>query len=179
MLVALGLVPALYAYYAVTATAWLHYNRQSDYYTSSVPSWAVASTYIPDRISLSTFALCLLALMVTLTYTSVRLGETSMDIIKSLPPFVVALKPWSSPVLTKLQEHREALAVQVTESIDSIGIGLIPETDDDGLPVDGYKPDAYQTRLKSMPPNESVSRERSRVVVVGIGGRILLGRMSS
>lgn len=162
MLVALGLVPALYAYYTALGTALLYYNRQNGYYTASVPTWALTKTYIPDSISLWTFAPSLLGLMLTLTYTSLRFGEISMDIIKSLPPLLIALKPWSSPALAKLQEHREALAIQVTETIDSLGIGLVPETDDDGLPVDAYKLDAYQSRLKSMPPSESVSRERSR-----------------
>lgn len=139
MLVALGLVPALYAYYTAVATAWLCYNRHGGYYTSSVPLWLVAGTYVPDNMSLSSFASCFLGLIIILSLVSLRLGEVSMDIIKSLPPLFIALKPWSSPELVNLREHREALAVQVTETIDSLGIGLKPETED-GLPID-TKPD--------------------------------------
>lgn len=170
MLVALGLVPALYAYYTALGTAWLYYNRQHGYYTAFVPTWALARTYIPDSISLGIFALSLLGLMLTLTYTSLRFGEISMDIIKSLPPLLIALRPWSSPKLAQLQEHREALAIQVTETIDSLGIGLVPETDDDGLPVNAYRLDAYQSRLKSMSLPESASRERSRSREEGSAG---------
>ena len=162
MLVALGLVPALYTYYTVLVTAWLYYNRQDGSYTYSAPPWAVARNHVPDGMSLWTFAIGFLGLMATLTFASLRLGEISMDIIKSLPPLLVALKPWSSPTLTKLREHREKLAEQVTNTIDSLGIGLIPETDDHGLPIDTYKPEPYQSRLKQMPPSEPPSRERSR-----------------
>lgn len=161
MLVALGLVPALYTYYTVIATAWLHYNRRGGQYTYSVPPWLVASTYIPDNTSLGSFAFNFLGLLIFLTFASLRFGEVGMDIIKSLPPLLVALKPWSSPALVELREHREKLAAQVTDTIDSLSFGLIPEYDKDGLPVDSYKPDPYQSRLRRMPSSES-ERSRSR-----------------
>ncbi|KAI9931928.1 hypothetical protein ASPWEDRAFT_40278 [Aspergillus wentii DTO 134E9] len=162
ILVALGLAPTLYTYYTVIITAWLRYNRHNGYYTDFLPWWMVARTYVPDIIPLWAFAVSFFALMVSVSFAALRFGEIGMDIVKSLPPLFVALNPLSSSSLAKIREHREALAEQVTNTIDSLGVGLTPEFEAEGIPIDPYKPDAYQSQLKSMPPSEMASRDRSR-----------------
>ncbi|OJJ49978.1 hypothetical protein ASPZODRAFT_1080551 [Penicilliopsis zonata CBS 506.65] len=162
ILVAMVLAPALYTYYTVIVTAWLHYNRRSGYYSHLVPTWMVARTYVPDRIPLWMFTVGFFSLMISITFAALRFGEIGMDIVKSLPPLLVALNPLSSSSLVKLGAHREALSVTVTNIIDDLGFGLMPDFDAEGIPTDSYNPEAYQSRLKSMPPSEPESRNRSR-----------------
>lgn len=161
ILVAMGLAPTLYAYYTVIVTAWLRYNRNDGYYTQSFPWWAVARTYVPDAVPLWAFAVSFFGVMIFVSYAALRYGEVGMDIIKSLPPLFVALNPLSSSSLMDLRTHREALSERVTETINDLGFGILPDVDAE-IPSDPYKHDAYQSRLKSMPPSEPSSRERSR-----------------
>lgn len=161
ILVAMGLAPTLYAYYTVIVSFWLRYNRSGGYLTQSVPWWMAASTYVPDSIPLWVFAVSFFGAMIFVSYAALRYGEEGMDIIKSLPPLFVALNPLSSSYLVDLRAHREALSERVTETINDLGFGILPNVDAE-IPSDSYKPDAYQSRLKSMPPSEPSSRERSR-----------------
>ncbi|KAJ5711322.1 acyltransferase [Penicillium malachiteum] len=161
ILVAMGLAPTLYAYYTVLVTAWLRYNRQGGYYTYSVPWWMAANTYVPNFVSLWMFAMSFYAFMVFVSYAALRYGEVGMDIIKSLPPLLVALNPLSSSSLVDLRAHREALSERVTQTINDLGFGIMPDIDAE-IPSDSYTQDAYQSRLKSMPPSEPESRESSR-----------------
>ncbi|KAJ5091474.1 acyltransferase [Penicillium alfredii] len=161
ILVAMGLAPALYAYYTVIVTAWLRYNRHEGHYTHSLPWWMVARTYVSDAIPLWAFAVSFFGLMISVSFAALRFGEIGMDIVKSLPPLLVALNPWSSSYLIDLRVHREALSERVTETINDLGFGILPDVDAE-IPTDPYTPDAYQSRLKSMPPSEPESRDRSR-----------------
>lgn len=161
ILVAMGLAPTLYAYYTVIVTAWLRYNRLDGYYSHSLPWWLMARTYVPDWVPLWLFAVGFYAHMIFVSYAALRFGEVGMDIIKSLAPLLVALNPLSSSSLADLREHREALSERVTETINDLGFGILPGVDTE-IPSDSYKLDAYQSQLKSMPPSEPSSRERSR-----------------
>lgn len=161
ILVAMGLAPTLYAYYTIIVTAWLRYNRNDGYYTHSVPWWMVAQTYVPNFVSLWAFAMSFFGFMVFVSYAALRFGEVGMDIIKSLPPLLVALNPLSSSFLIDLRAHREALSDLVTQTINDFGIGIMPDVDAE-IPSDSYTYDAYQSRLKSMPPSEPDSRDSSR-----------------
>ncbi|KAJ5204640.1 acyltransferase [Penicillium cinerascens] len=178
ILVAMGLAPTLYAYYTIIVTVWLYYNRHEGYYTHSVPTWMAARTYVPDAIPLWMFAMGFYAHMVFVSYAALRFGEVGMDILKSLTPLVIALSPWSSTSLAKLREHREALSEQVTETINDLGFGILPDVDAE-IPSDTYRPDAYQSRLKSMPPSEPSSRERSRSRSNGPAGTQKMKGLSS
>lgn len=148
MLVALGLAPALYIYNTATATIWLYYNRQDGYYTSAVPWWLVARSYIPDSVPLWRFAVLYLVLMITVSFAALRLGEIGMDIIKSLPPLFVALNPRSADSLAKLRAHRAALSKQVKDVINTLGPDVFPGFDADRIAADTHRADAYQSRLK-------------------------------
>ncbi|KAJ5359523.1 acyltransferase [Penicillium cataractarum] len=178
ILVAMGLAPTLYVYYTIIVTAWLRYNRNDGYYTNSVPWWMVARTYVPDFVPLWIFAVCFYAHMGFVSYAALRFGEVGMDIIKSLPPLLVALSPLSSSSLIDLRQHREALSERVTQTINDLGFGIMPDVDAE-IPTDSYKLDAYQSYLKSMPPSEPSSRERSRSRSNGPGGAPSLKALSS
>ena len=80
-----------------------------------------------------------------------------MDIIKSLPPLLLALNPRSSDSLIKLRAYREALSEQVTLVIDSMNIKITDDGDATHLGADRFQGDEYQSRLKSMPPSEPPS----------------------
>jgi glycerol-3-phosphate O-acyltransferase/dihydroxyacetone phosphate acyltransferase len=178
ILVAMGLAPTLYVYYTIIVTAWLRYNRNDGYYSNSVPWWMVARTYVPDFVPLWIFAVCFYAHMGFVSYAALRFGEVGMDIIKSLPPLLVALNPLSSSSLIDLRQHREALSERVTQTINDLGFGIMPDVDAE-IPTDSYKHDAYQSYLKSMPPSEPSSRERSRSRSNGPGGAPSLKALSS
>lgn len=178
ILVAMGLTPMLYAYYTIIVTAWLRYNRYDGYYTSSFPRWMVARTYVPDAVPLWLFAGVFNGLMIFVSYSALRYGEIGMDIIKSLPPLLVALSPWSSSSLADLSEHREALSERVTETINDLGFGILPGVDAE-VPSDTYNADAYLSQLKSMPPSEPSSREHSRSSSNGPAGMPLMQGLST
>ncbi|KAJ5904485.1 acyltransferase [Penicillium tannophilum] len=161
ILVAMGLAPTLYAYYTIIVTVWLRYNRYDGYYTHSVPWWMAANTYVPNFVPLWAFAMSFYVFMIFVSFAALRFGEVGMDIIKSLPPLLVALNPLSSSSLVKLQAHREMLSERVTKTIDDLGFGIMPDIDAE-IPSDSYNLDAYQSLLKSMPPSEPESRESSR-----------------
>lgn len=162
ILVAMVLAPSLYIYYTVIVTMWLHYNRNHGYYSLSVPWWMTARAYIPDAVPLWLFSVGFFALMITLTFIALRVGEGGMDILKSLPPILIALNPQPSDSLVKLRVHRQALAAQVTDVINTLGPTVFPDFDADHIAADTFRPGTYQSRLTSMPPSEPESRSRSR-----------------
>lgn len=51
------------------------------------------SIYVPNYVPLWMFMVCLFALMIVVTFAALRTGEIGMDVIKSLPPLLVALNP--------------------------------------------------------------------------------------
>lgn len=157
LLVALAVAPALYIYYTVIVTAWLHYNRKGGYYTSRVPWWMVARVYVPDAVPLWLFAIGFFILCTMITFAALRIGEIGMDIIKSLPPLFVALNPRSSSSLVKLRNRREALSQKVTQIINELGPEVYPDFDADRLVADPYREGAYQSKLKRIPDGMRIS----------------------
>lgn len=151
ILVAMGLAPALYTYYTVIVTLWLHYNRNDGSYTYRVPWWMVARTYIPDSIPLWLFSICFFILMVSVTFAALRIGEIGMDVLKSLPPLFVALNPQSSDSLVKLRAHRQALSAKVTDVINTLGPEVFPDFDAERIVADPFREGVYQSRYKRMP----------------------------
>ena len=170
ILVAMGLAPTLYIYYDVVVTFWLFYNRQEGYYTRSVPWWLTARAYIPDAVPLWFFSISFLGLLVAVTFAALRIGEIGMDVLKSLPPLLVALDPRSADSLVRLQARREGLSDQVTNVINSLGWEVLPDFDGGRrLTAGSLEDEAYQSRLKSMPPSEPSSGARSRRSSFGSG----------
>lgn len=163
IIVAMVLAPALYTFYTVMVTLWLHYNRQGGYYSSYVPWWMLARTYIPDTVPLGVFSFFFFGLMVFVSIAALRLGEIGMDILKSFPPMIVALNPRSSHSFVKLRAHREALSKQVADVVNTLGPEIFPDFDAERTAAsDIYHTEAYQSELKTMPPSDSESGSRSR-----------------
>ena len=88
LLVALAIAPALYLWYTVIVSVWLHYNRTGGSYTNRVPMWMVARTYVPDAIPLWLFAIGFFVLCTMVTFAALRIGEVGMDILKSIVQFL-------------------------------------------------------------------------------------------
>jgi glycerol-3-phosphate O-acyltransferase / dihydroxyacetone phosphate acyltransferase len=169
ILVAMGLAPSLYVWYTAIVTTWLYHNRHDGFYTNYLPRRMNASIYVPNYVPLWMFMVCLFALMIVLTFAALRTGEIGMDVIKSLPPLLVALNPRSASSLLKLREHRQALSGQVTDLINKLGPEVFPDFDPERVVEDTSPTDIFQSRLKSMPPSRPGSRSRSQASSPGIG----------
>ena len=125
LLVALGLAPIVYTYYAIILTFWTYYNRVQGYIPDWVPLWMVViSTY---------------TISITITFAALRFGEIGMDILKSLPPLVLSLNPNSANTLDKLRSTRESLAAEVTEVINTLGPELFPDFDANRIVADPFR----------------------------------------
>ncbi|KAF7596223.1 hypothetical protein BBP40_002755 [Aspergillus hancockii] len=163
ILVAMGLAPALYTWYTVVVTSWLHYCRHDGHYCAVSPWWSNPRTYVSDSIPLGLFSMFFFGLMVSVSFAGLRIGEIGMDVLKSLPPLFVALNPISANSLAKLREERQALSAQVVDTIDTFAPEIFPDFESEKLVPHGYPHDeTYQSRLKSMPPSESESRNPSK-----------------
>lgn len=114
------LAPLLYKYYAAIIALWTSYNRINGFVPESVLIWAVIlAAYIVFPI---------------LTYAFLILGETGMDILKSLRPLELCLSLSSAGTISRLREQRLELSRQVTELVNTLGPDLFPDCDATRLP---------------------------------------------
>jgi glycerol-3-phosphate O-acyltransferase/dihydroxyacetone phosphate acyltransferase len=120
ILVAGGLAPLLYTYYALILAIWKHYN-----YINGL---------VPESVSIRTIVVRAYIVFPMLTDAALRLGEVGMDILKSLWPLMLRLSPASSSTLVQLREERAYLAQRVTELINTLGPDLFPDCDAVKLP---------------------------------------------
>ncbi|ODH49492.1 hypothetical protein GX48_04434 [Paracoccidioides brasiliensis] len=157
----MGLAPALYIWYTAIATVWLYYCRHEGQYANVVPWWIDLRNYIPDIVPLWCFSMFFAGLMISVSFAGLRIGEIGTDVLKSLPPLLVALHPGSANSLVKLRAERQALSSQVVEVVNTFGPEIIPDFESEKLVREDSHDDVYQSRLKSMPPSQSGSRSRS------------------
>lgn len=120
ILVAGGLAPLLYTYYATMLGFWTHYNR--------------VNGIIPKSTSLWTVILAAYIIFPILTFAALQLGEIGMDILKSLRPLFLCLSPFSLGTLNKLRERKAILSRQVTDLINTLGPDLFPDCEAANLP---------------------------------------------
>jgi glycerol-3-phosphate O-acyltransferase / dihydroxyacetone phosphate acyltransferase len=156
LLVAMAVAPALYAYYTVIVSLWLRYNRRDGYYTHQVPTWMVARRWVPDWVPIWLFAVLFIILCIFLTFAALRIGEVGMDVLKSLPPLLVALNPRSAGSLAKLRQRRQHLSVRVTDVINEFGPEVFPDFDANRIVADSFREGAYQSKYKQMPGTPKV-----------------------
>ncbi|KAH8694988.1 putative glycerol-3-phosphate O-acyltransferase [Talaromyces proteolyticus] len=172
ILVAMGLAPTLYTWYTVVVTSWLYYCRHDGYYATIVPWWINARSYIPDYVPLHLFVAFFFGLMISVSFAGLRIGEIGMDVLKSLPPLIVALNPSSSSALINLRNKRRAVVSQVINVINTFGPEIFPDFEHEKFVDEAYVSDdeagididyaTYKSRLKSMPPSEPQTPNRSR-----------------
>ncbi|KAL1735328.1 hypothetical protein EV714DRAFT_200852 [Schizophyllum commune] len=102
VLVAAAVVPVLYTIYAILGT-WLAVRA------GATRPWIIATPFITFTV---------LPLM---NFAALRFGEAGMDVLKSLPPLIVALVPGQQKALLKLKRTREELSKRLTDVVDELG----------------------------------------------------------
>ncbi|KAF9697411.1 hypothetical protein EKO04_005153 [Ascochyta lentis] len=163
ILVAMGLTPMLYIWYALVVSIWLQHCRQNGYYASCSPKWVRLDTYVPEDIPTKLFCTAFLGTLVAITFTGLRIGEIGVDIVKSLPPLFVALSPRSATALAELREQRQNLSSRVVDTIDALGPEIFPDLDLEDLVTHSHHDDGpYESELRSIPPSERRTPLRSR-----------------
>ena len=130
LLVALAFAPILYAIYTVLLTYWTHKNRIQGYMPQWVPLWMVVAFGI--------------VFFPSITFAALRIGETGMDIVKSLRPLVLSLYPTSANTLQKLREKRAELSYEVTDVINTLGPEMFPDFDSARIVADPFRDGAFQ-----------------------------------
>ncbi|MCJ1274906.1 hypothetical protein MMC21_002704 [Puttea exsequens] len=135
LLVAMAFAPTLYATYTILLTWWTYRNRVQGYVPNWIPLWAI----VPFGF----------ILFPAITFAALRIGETGMDIVKSLRPLVLSLNPTSANTLHQLRETRATLSREVTEVINTLGPEMFPDFDDVRIVADPFRGGAHQQEPKS------------------------------
>ncbi|KAI0831214.1 glycerol-3-phosphate O-acyltransferase [Trametes gibbosa] len=110
ILVALGVTPVLYAFYALLATA-------VAVKASFPPRWRMWTPFI------------VLMILPMVGYAALKFGEAGVDVLKSLRPLVVALFPGQQRSLDKLKQMREDVANELAEVINEFGPKVFEDFD--------------------------------------------------
>ena len=146
LLVAMVVAPLLYTFYALLLLWWAYRNRIQGYLPEWVPSW----TALP--LGYVVFPM--------LTFAALRIGEIGMDILKSLPPLVLCLKPSSSNTFVKLRKKRTHLSHEVTELINKFGPELFDDFEHARLVADPYRQGVLQEPETPSPQSPTFPREQ-------------------
>ena len=139
LLVALAFAPILYATYTILLTYWTHQNRVQGYMPEWVPLWMVVVFGI--------------VFFPSITFAALRIGETGMDIVKSLRPLVLSLYPTSANTLQKLREKRATLSHEVTDVINTLGPEMFPDFDSARIIADPFRDGALQSPKSPKSPH--------------------------
>ncbi|KAL6717596.1 Glycerol-3-phosphate/dihydroxyacetone phosphate acyltransferase [Lecanora helva] len=125
LLVAMAFAPTLYATYTALLTWWTYRNRVQGYMPDWVPLWLVIAFGV--------------VFFPSVTFAALRIGETGMDIVKSLRPLVLSLNPTSANTLSKLREKRDLLSKEVTDVINTYGPQMYPDFDSARIVADPFR----------------------------------------
>ncbi|THH06772.1 hypothetical protein EW145_g3859 [Phellinidium pouzarii] len=153
ILISLGVVPILYATYAVSATL------------------IAIKANAPSRWRLLAPLLTFLILPI-MSYAALKFGEAGFDILKSLRPLVIALFPGQQRSLDRLKKMRIGLSNELTEVINEFGPKLWDDFDHWRILV----PSA------SVPPSSGTPglwRRKSGTGAVDAQGNLLVHPMAS
>ncbi|KAF8959055.1 glycerol-3-phosphate O-acyltransferase [Flammula alnicola] len=102
ILIAMGVTPVLYAFYAILATA-IAVRAKAPL------KWRI---WTPFLVAVS---------LPFMNYAALKFGEAGMDVLKSLPPLIIALVPGQQRSLDKLKATRIDLSNQVASLINDFG----------------------------------------------------------
>ena len=150
LLVAMGFAPILYNFYSILLTWWTYRNRIQGYVPDWVPLWMIMlSGYI---------------IFPMITFAALRIGETGMDILKSLRPFVLSLNPSSSNSLVKLRKKRADLTHEVTDLINTLGPSMFNDFEHARLVADPFKQGILQD-TESPPQSPGLTQESERIAL--------------
>ncbi len=136
LLVAMAFAPTLYATYTILLTWWTYKNRVQGYMPDWVPLWMVVAFGV--------------VFFPSITFAALRIGETGMDIVKSLRPLILSLNPTSSNTLVKLRHKRETLSREVTDVINTFGPEMYPDFDSARIVADPFR-DPQETQSPKSP----------------------------
>lgn len=117
ILVAMGFAPLLYLFYSVVAT-WITLRSQLVSQTRYLA---------PSLVAFGIF-------FIIVTYVALLIGETVVDISKSLKPLVMSLSGPYCNALADIQCRRRELAVNVTSVVNDLGTQFYPGFDFSGPP---------------------------------------------
>ncbi|CAF9921892.1 hypothetical protein IMSHALPRED_005280 [Imshaugia aleurites] len=138
LLVALAFAPILYATYTILLTYWTHKNRVQGYMPQWVPLWMVVIFGV--------------VFFPSVTFAALRIGETGMDIVKSLRPLVLSLYPTSANTLQRLREKRATLSHEVTDVINTLGPEMFPDFDSARIIADPFRDCSLQDHKSPKSP---------------------------
>ncbi len=136
LLVAMAFAPTLYATYTILLTWWTYKNRVQGYMPDWVPLWMIVAFGV--------------VFFPSITFAALRIGETGMDIVKSLRPLILSLNPTSSNTLVKLRHKRETLSREVTDVINTFGPEMYPDFDSARIVADPFR-DPQETQSPKSP----------------------------
>jgi len=104
-LVAIAFAPCLYSFYAALMTYWAYKSRLCSMLPSYIP------TYMAPLLGFT--------LLPAITFVSLYTGEFAVDTLKSLPPFLMLLRPRNARLMKGLFEKQRMLTCEVKMLIDS------------------------------------------------------------
>ncbi|KAF7299209.1 Protein kinase domain-containing protein [Mycena indigotica] len=110
VLISLGVAPVLYLFYAIIGTI------------------VAIRTNAPLKWRLMTPLIVLFGVP-AMSYAALKFGEAGMDVLKSLPPLIVALIPGQQRSLDQLKAMRVELANEVSSLINDFGPQQYPDFD--------------------------------------------------
>lgn len=111
ILIALGVTPVLYTFYAFLAT-------MVAIRANAPLKWRVSTPFL------------VFIILPIMNYAALKFGEAGMDVLKSLPPLFVALIPGQQRSLNKLKAMREHLANELVQLINDFGPRLYANFDE-------------------------------------------------
>ncbi|KIY64931.1 hypothetical protein CYLTODRAFT_424785 [Cylindrobasidium torrendii FP15055 ss-10] len=132
ILISLGIAPLLYGFYAVIATVVA--IRANFSWTGTLLTPVVTILSLPF-----------------MNFAALKFGEAGFDVLKSLPPLIVALLPGQQGQLSKLKETRSRLANEVVNVINEFGPKLYDDFDEKRLLPSSSVP----------PPKPNLARRQS------------------
>ncbi|KDR81579.1 hypothetical protein GALMADRAFT_239612 [Galerina marginata CBS 339.88] len=111
ILIALGVTPVLYTLYAIIATVIAVRAK-------APMKWRIWTPFL------------VIFILPFMNYAALKFGEAGMDVLKSLPPLIVALLPGQQRSLDKLKAMRIDLSNQVASLINDFGPKLYDDFDE-------------------------------------------------